>query len=81
LRLVKNNNETKLRCLLRHTRNALAHGNFYYKPLPNDKKIFLTDFDSKNKLTAIIITNAASMLRWKKLLEEIAGDSDKRMNT
>ncbi len=62
--------ENELHALLRHTRNALAHGYVYVWKKRNGNFILLIDFDSgKNKSTAKILVTSSIMERWKAELE------------
>lgn len=67
--LVKSNSETKLHALLRHLRNAIAHGHFFVKFAKRDTLICLLDFD-RGRPTARVVVNKASMKRWMKTLRE-----------
>lgn len=67
--------EGQLECLLRHCRNALAHGNVFVKFLKNDTRICLQDLDvdgrsKKKSASALIVINKASLERWMKLIKE-----------
>ena len=66
--LVKSNNETELHALLRHLRNAIAHGNFFVKFAKRDTFICFLDFDKKGA-SARVVVNKASMKRWMKTLK------------
>lgn len=62
--------ENELHALLRHTRNALAHGYVYVWKKRNGNYIFLIDFDSgKKKPTAKILVTPSIMEEWKAELE------------
>ena len=65
--------EGQLDCLLRHFRNALAHGNVFVKFLKNDTRICLQDLDvdgRTKKASALIIVNKAALERWMKRVKE-----------
>lgn len=67
--------ETDLHALLRHIRNALAHGTIYvWKKKQKGSYIFLVDLDpKKNKITAKIMVSSAILENWKAIIEnEIA---------
>ena len=68
----KYSNEEDLSALLRHIRNALAHGYIYIWKKSSGKYILLIDFDkNKNKCTAKILVSILES--WKAILEnEIA---------
>ena len=82
----KYNNETDLSALLRHIRNALAHGYIYIWRKKCEDYILFVDFDSnrnsnkkpdkkpdKNKETAKILVSISILETWKSILEsEIA---------
>lgn len=63
--------ETELHALLRHIRNALAHGYLYvWKKKSKGAYVFLVDFDKdKNKVTAKIMVSLTIMESWKAMLE------------
>lgn len=73
----KFNNETNLHALLRHIRNALAHGYLYvYRKKGTSDFILLIDFDSKKKtsngekiITAKILVSMKILEDWKAKLE------------
>lgn len=66
--------ETDFQALMRHLRNALAHGYIYTWKKKQEAYIFLIDFDSKkNKPTAKIMISMKILEDWKALIEsEIA---------
>lgn len=71
----KRGSEGVLECLLRHCRNALAHGNVFVKFLKNDTRICLQDLDvdrrtKKKTASALIVVNKASLERWMKRIKE-----------
>lgn len=70
----KYSKETNLNALLRHIRNALAHGNLYVWKKNKGNFIFMIDYDSgKKKVTAKIMISSSIMEQWKGILEnEIA---------
>lgn len=72
--LDKYSTETDLHALLRHIRNALAHGYIYVWKKRNGNYIFLVDRDpKKQKDTAKILISMNILERWKALIEnEIA---------
>lgn len=68
-------NESNLTALLRHIRNALAHGLIYVKLYGKEKtaSIMLEDEDRKGKKTARIVVSFKQLETWKAILEnEIA---------
>lgn len=66
----KYNNESELTALLRHIRNALAHGYIYIWKKTKGKYIFLVDYDrNKNKVTAKILVSMSILETWKGILE------------
>lgn len=71
----KRNREEKLSCLLRHLRNALAHGNVFIKFLRNDTLICFQDFDvdrsKARRISALIVVNRASLERWMKRVDKL----------
>lgn len=67
----KDNNgykETDFECLLRHLRNALAHGRFFVIHRGNNISLLFEDY-YKDSITARIICNQADLKKWKKLIE------------
>ena len=70
-------NQTNLRALLRHIRNALAHGHIYvWKKRGKDSYIFLVDIDIKQKnnictqrITAKLMLSYTILEKWKAILE------------
>lgn len=61
--------ETDLECLLRHIRNALAHGHVY---LVHGRKYInmLLEDNNKGKITARIVCCQADLKRWRRVLEQ-----------
>ena len=63
--------ETILNALLRHIRNALAHGNLYVWRKNKGDFIFMIDYESgKKKVTAKIMISAPILEQWKSILEK-----------
>lgn len=66
----KYKHETDFIALIRHLRNALAHGYIYVWKKKKGNFIFLIDFDSsKNKCTAKILVSMEILESWKALIE------------
>lgn len=66
----KYSTETDLHALLRHLRNALAHGYVYVWKKKKGNYIFLVDYDSKKKkATAKIMVSMEILESWKALIE------------
>ena len=62
--------ETELHALLRHIRNALAHGYLYVWKKKKGNFVFLVDFDGKKKRTTAKMMVSMSILeQWKAILE------------
>ena len=62
--------ENELHALLRHIRNALAHGYLYVWRKKKNDYILLVDFDSgKKKETAKIMITTRTLDKWKAILE------------
>lgn len=62
--------ETDFQALIRHLRNALAHGYIYAWKKKKGAYIFLIDFDpKKNKVTAKILVSMKILECWKALIE------------
>ena len=67
--------ETDFQAVIRHLRNALAHGYIYvWKKKKKGNYVFFVDFDpKKNKITAKILISMKILEDWKALIEnEIA---------
>lgn len=62
--------ESDLECLLRHIRNAIAHGHVFIKHGGNYISICFEDLNKDKHITARILTNQAQLRRWKEKLEE-----------
>ncbi len=68
--------ETDLECLLRHLRNAIAHGHVFLVPNKNYNSVLFEDINDKNNSTARIVCCQADLRKWKKELEEaVAGQT------
>lgn len=62
--------ETELHALLRHIRNAFAHGSLYVWRKKKGNYVFLVDHDAKkNRTTAKIMVSLAILEEWKAILE------------
>lgn len=62
--------ENELHALLRHIRNALAHGYLYVWRKKKNSYVLLVDFDSgKKKTTAKIMITITILEKWKSILE------------
>lgn len=57
--------ETMLSCLFRHIRNSFAHNNTYFF---ENGKLLLMDFDSKNKVSAMLLIRQQTLLDWMTLI-------------
>ena len=66
-----NKREDELTSLLRHIRNAFAHGRIYIKRNKKGKEdyIMLEDLDKSKKLSARIVTTFKNLETWKAKLE------------
>lgn len=68
--------EGKASCLLRHLRNAIAHGEVYIKVLRNNSaQICFLDYDQDGKPSAQIITTRAVLEKWREILGSLGVDS------
>lgn len=65
----KKEKESELSSLLRHMRNALAHGNLFVKFFRNNTLVCLQDFCRDGKPSALIVTNKATLEKWRNCLE------------
>lgn len=61
------NAETRMQCLFRHIRNALAHNRIYFSP--NGEKILLEDADEKD-ITARILIPIRSLIKWVEIIDK-----------
>lgn len=59
--------ESNLSCFLRHIRNAIAHGRFYYKHTGNRVFIMFEDMNDQ-EISARIVCNLADLQHWKSVL-------------
>lgn len=58
--------EPDYECLLRHVRNAIAHGYVFLNNRGNRKYILMQDFNTNNKLRAMILMSQAELQNLKK---------------
>lgn len=74
----KMKNESQLTALLRHIRNALAHGYLYVcNKKGNRNYILLVDYDSgRNKCTAKILVSMQILETWKAILENVVATGE-----
>lgn len=63
-----NNKESDLDCLLRHIRNSIAHGRFYYNHAGNRIYIMFEDVNPSGNLSARIVCLRADLEHWKETL-------------
>lgn len=61
--------ETDLECLLRHLRNAIAHGHVYIIHGGNHISALFEDRNSDKRITARIICCQADLRKWRCILE------------
>lgn len=59
--------ESNLTCFLRHIRNSIAHGRFYYKHTGNWVFIMFEDMNER-EISARIVCNLADLQHWKNVL-------------
>ena len=64
----KDKDELDVVCLLRHIRNAIAHGNVYHLNAGNRKFILFEDFNEKSKPTARILFSQTDLKKLKDAL-------------
>lgn len=64
----KKKNETELQALLRHIRNAFAHGYVYQKKLNQENYFYLKDLNEKKSLSAGIVVTSKILQSWKDYL-------------
>ena len=62
--------ETDLECLLRHLRNAIAHGHVYVLHGGNYISVLFEDKNEKGSTTARIVCCQADLKKWRAILEE-----------
>lgn len=64
--------EGRATCILRHLRNAIAHGEVYIKILKNNSsQICFLDYDRDGKPSAQIVTTRAILQKWKEILDSL----------
>lgn len=61
--------ESDLDCFLRHIRNAIAHGRFYYRHDGNKVHILFEDINKSGNYSARIVCIKADLQEWKNILE------------
>ena len=61
--------ETDLECLLRHLRNAIAHGHVYILHGGNHISVLFEDTNDQGNITARIICCQADLRKWRNSLE------------
>ena len=66
----KRQKENEIQAILRHVRNALAHGNLFVKFLKKDTRIIFLDYDTDRTPSAKLIINKATLERWIKVLSD-----------
>ena len=64
------NSEKELDSLLRHLRNAIAHGNTFIKRVRNNTYIAFLDYDGEKRPSAKIATTATNLKRWRDSIED-----------
>lgn len=62
--------ETNLECLLRHIRNAIAHGRVYCVNAGNNYYLMFDDKNDSGVYTARIICTRADLKKWKEILQK-----------
>lgn len=73
----KMKNESCLQALLRHIRNALAHGYIYVWKKKKGNYILFVDYDSagaNKKCTAKILVSMSILEKWKEIIEHQIGN-------
>lgn len=74
--------ETDLECLLRHLRNAIAHGHVFVLMNKNYNSVLFEDLNDKKNTTARVVCCQADLRSWKKKLEEaVARQTELNGNT
>lgn len=63
---------TKLRCLIRHIRNAIAHGYVYYKYDNRIHRIMFEDYDRYKNVSARIVCVKSELLELRKIIRSIS---------
>ena len=61
--------ETDLECLLRHLRNAIAHGRVFVIHGGNFISVLFEDTNDKGNITARVICRQADLKKWRTILE------------
>lgn len=67
--LYRSNNENRLAALIRHIRNALAHGHLYYKII-NKKDVFFLEDEDKGTITSRMILSGNLLIELKNIIEK-----------
>lgn len=60
-------NEKEYKCVLRHLRNAIAHGHVYYVGTENRKYVLLEDYKGKRK-TALFLLSQKDLIDLKRII-------------
>ncbi len=68
--------ETDLECLLRHLRNAIAHGHVFVIHGGNHISVLLEDTNEKGNTTARIVCCQADLKKWCNILQRAVDASD-----
>ena len=66
----KTRKESDLECLLRHLRNAIAHGHVYLQHGGNYIGLLFEDINDKGAITARIVCCQADLRKWRKILQD-----------
>ena len=66
----KTRKESDLECLLRHLRNAIAHGHVYLQHGGTYIRLLFEDINDKGAITARIVCCQADLRKWRKILQD-----------
>lgn len=62
---------SKLRCLIRHIRNSIAHGYVYYEYDNRIHRIMFEDYDRNNNISAKVVCVKADLLELRKMIRSM----------
>lgn len=67
----RDSDSSKLRCLIRHLRNSIAHGYVYYELDNRIHRIMFEDYDKNNNVSARIVCVKSDLLELRKVLRSM----------
>ena len=66
----KTRKESDLECLLKHLRNAIAHGHVYLQHGGTYIRLLFEDINDKGAITARIVCFQTDLKKWRKILQD-----------